>query len=351
MPRIAVYDILQPLIPTNANPILVPQPPPHLPSLFPPKSHDPQYDIANHPPKTYIASLPLALALPPAPVSDIDDNGSISRPYERQQIRRPSKRPVLYALSSSSYPLINFAPLARPGNSANASFLLSEDVPEQDQLLPYLLDPPAEDMALVPIGETGVVETHIRPRNGTQAGRNWMWWITGAIGALVLCGSILASLLRRGVIKQSGTPPVDEKTPLLLAPGGVMSTSEKGARSVTIVEPELPSQTPTADALAGDDEATPVKKKSNRRRVRGRKKRRDSNATAVDKDGEGDEDDEEDKGESSSSPPNTVRKRDDKPLPELPREISTTALADEEDKERLAISDCIIGELLSPHWI
>jgi serine/threonine-protein kinase/endoribonuclease IRE1 len=107
---------------------------------------------------------------------------------------------------------------------------------------------------------------------------------------------------------------------------------------VTIVEPESSAKTENA----GDEESTPVKKKTNRRRVRGKKKRRDSNAALLDDKGEGEDDDED--GADSSSPPQTVAKRDDKPLPELPREMSSTALADNDDKERLSISDCCIGK-------
>lgn len=296
---------------------------------------------------TYIASLPFGLTLPPAPVANDDENGSLSRPYERQpnrQTRQSLKKPVLYALSSSSYPMVHAAPIAREGNVANASFLTSEDVPEQDQLLPYLLDPPAEDMALVPVGDTSVVETHIQPRSGTRPNRNWAWYVVGTIGSVILCVSILLGILRRGTIKQTTTPPIDEKTPLLMAPEGTVTTAEKPTRSITIIEPEVPPIARKEDTAA-DDDATPVKKKSNRRRVRGRKKRRDSNAAILDKDGEGDDDDEDDRGDSSSSPPNTVRKKDDKPLPDLPREMSSTAIADVDDKERLSISDCIIGEL------
>lgn len=335
---IAVYDILLPLVPANANPILVPQPPPHLPSLFPvheDSAHSP-YDIHAKPPTTYIGSVPPALLLPPARSTGEEADTPVAKvPPTRQGGSRRTNKPLLFALSSESYPLINFAPPPRPGSLANGSFLLSEDVPESDQLLPYLLDPPAEDMALIPVGETGVVEVPDSPR--LQAHHNWIWWFIGLLGSLVVCALAITGVYRQRSVKPSGSP-ADEKTPLLLGPV-VEAKAERSEKTVTIVEPAVTPSTRSA-SLPGDEEATP-KKKSTRRRVRGKKKRRDSNAALLDKDGEG-EDDEE--GDLSGSGSGSVLRRDDKPLPDLPREISSTALADEDDKERLAISETIIGE-------
>jgi len=84
---------------------------------------------------------------------------------------------------------------------------------------------------------------------------------------------------------------------------------------------------PVGDALSPEPKA---KKKNNRRRVRGKKKQNGSVS-----------DDEEDS--ITGSP----KLKGDKPLPELPRAISTTALEDESDKERLVISDEVIGMSMS----
>lgn len=198
-------------------------------------------------------------------------------------------------------------------------------------------------MTPAPTGEKGMVEASVRPQSRTTK-KNRLWWIFGALSGIMLCGLALAGTShRRGSVKLS-TSPVDEKTPLLVgqANDAKVEKGEKLEKSVTIVEP-TPSPSPKSIPLPGDEDMTP-KKKSTRRRVRGRKKRRDSNATLLKEEGEGEDDDDEDKGDSSSSPPLTLLKKDDKPLPELPREMTSTALGDMEDKERLAISDTIIGK-------
>ncbi|WWD15818.1 hypothetical protein CI109_100242 [Kwoniella shandongensis] len=319
---IAVYDILVPIDSSSVNPILVPQPPPHLPSLFPLPS-DPNrahFDVLSKPPSTYVGAVPFQLTLGPGAEENITI--SQSQEPEPEAIRSNSRKgkPLLYALSSSSYPLINFAPPPRPGSLTNGSFLLTEDIPEKDQLLPYLIDPPAEDRALI-VPEAGVVAPtglDIRERDGRH--RGWYWLVLSLVGAIILCGLAVAGFARSPRIKQTPSPS-DEKTPLLLGP----TTDNKEEK--TIASAEL-------SAADGDDVSTP-KKKSTRRRVRGKKKRRDSSAAILE---EG-EDDDDDRGEGPSVTP----RKDEKPLPELPREISSTDLLDMEDKERLAISDTIIG--------
>ena len=122
---IAVYDILLPLVPANANPILVPQPPPHLPSLFPvheDSAHSP-YDIHAKPPTTYIGSVPPALLLPPARSTGEEADTPVAKvPPTRQGGSRRTNKPLLFALSTESYPFINFAPPPRPGSLSNGSF-------------------------------------------------------------------------------------------------------------------------------------------------------------------------------------------------------------------------------------
>ncbi len=304
---IAVYDILQPL--TQSNPILLPQPPPHLPSLFPlpANPHPAHLDVLSKPPSTYIGQVsPLALG----PVI-IQDNGS-SEGHKHPQIR--STKPLLYALSSSSYPLINFAPPPRPGSLTNGSFLLSDDLPERDQLLPYLLDPPNDDKGLIESSE--VSETWGLKEKEQPSGFGWFIF-SG------LCGVVLCVLAVFGYGRRKATIPNQESAPLL--------ESVPREKMVTIVESPIESR-PT-DTSAPNDETTP-KKRSTRRRVRGKKKRRDSSAALLDVDE--DEEDEEKDGSMSGSPRGSA----DKPLPDLPREMLS-----KHDKERLAISDTVIGGL------
>ncbi|ORY32252.1 hypothetical protein BCR39DRAFT_523577 [Naematelia encephala] len=321
---IAVYDILLPLQPASANPILVPQPPPHLPSLFPVPTHrsSAHVDILNKPASTYIGAAPLDLALPGDAM--IEGTG-----------RSGSSKRLLYALSSSSYPLINFAPPPRPGTLSNGSFLLSEDLPERDQLLPYLLDPPTELIEDASSRESTITES--KPiKFKPQSGRAWIMWTAAVFAGIAFFGFTVFGLGRRAGVRQSTTPPaVDEKTPLLLAPNGV-KVDEKSVSFAAIphAESSKSALARSMDMLDGD---APAKKKPARRRVRGKKKPR--NADAGSAFGDDDDNDEDERGES---PPGTVR-REEKPLPELPREISSTDLLHDEDKERLMISDTVIG--------
>lgn len=319
---IGVYDILLPLS-MSSKPILVPQPPPHLESLFPmPVNHDQQqFDIHSKPPTTYIGSVPYQLALP-GPDSD-----DASRP----------ERPLMYALSSSSYPLIHFLPPAGPGVTTNGSFLLSEDLPEKDQLLPYLLDPAVETGKTIdPAPETFL--EGLQRREGRA--RGWIFWVIGLMGLMATISLAIAGLgrRRRTNVKQTATPP-NEKEPLIEVP-----TPDEVRRSISTPPPRLPlDQVSSPDALdttpRPEDQKT--KKKNTRRRVRGKKKQSNSSAGLTEKDSNEDDDDAD--GFVAVSPA-----QGEKPLPELPRAISTTALNDKYDKERLVISDNIIGKPLTP---
>ncbi|WWC85381.1 uncharacterized protein L201_000244 [Kwoniella dendrophila CBS 6074] len=326
---IAVYDILVPLDSPSANPILVPQPPPHLPTLFPPTSRPYQHfmDLANKPQSTYIGSIPLQLALPPSENATIPLTSNKTE-EEGSESKRAGPKPLLYALSSSAYPLINFAPPPRPGSLTNGSFILTEDLPERDQLLPYLIDPPKDDKALVIAQPSAQPISYIREREIPR--RGWFWWILSAIGTLlIICGVALTRFARGPRTKQSSSP-ADEKTPLLIAPEGSINLEEKSTTDVA----SPPILAPPVVDLS--EEIPTPKKKSTRRRVRGKKKRSNSSAAILE---EGGEDDDEAGGAGSSSP----SKKDEKPLPDLPREMSSTDLLDHEDKERLSISDTIIG--------
>ena len=340
---ISVYDILLPLRPLTANPILVPQPPPSLDALFP-KTANPTLDVSALPPTAYIGALSGSPALPPN--SDIDssevwlsDEPAISLDDSSQP------RPQLYALSSTAYPLINFANSPQPGASSNGTFRLVEQVPDKDQLLPYLLDPPMDIAQISSGADAELIPGPVfeRPNPNTT----WLWIVIGVLGFLTSLGVWFLRYARRTrrIGGEMVTPPgeLDEKTPLLVE-------AVRDEKSVTFVEPKKSHTTPQAKrdsvALGGDlmSPDSPVsKKKPSRRRVRGRKKRpNDSNDGKSD-----DEEEEDDKGEGTSTGPGTTDgdsfERPEKPLPDLPRTVSSTALDDAEDKERLAISDTIIG--------
>jgi hypothetical protein len=196
------------------------------------------------------------------------------------------------------------------------------DLPTRDQLLPYLLDPAYEEKTIDPAPETIVQGL----RRKETAGRSWIFWVIGVLAALVMAGIATVGLSQRKTIRQTGTPP-NEKQPLLLEEA-FKSGSPKPVRA-KLKDPQDNSTdiTPAGDAFSPEPKA---KKKNNRRRVRGKKKQIGSVS-----------DDEEDSITGSPKP------KSDKPLPELPRAISTTALEDESDKERLIISDEVIGMSMS----
>jgi len=174
------------------------------------------------------------------------------------------------------------------------------------------------------------------------SGRGWLWIILGIFGGLLLCGLALAGLGTRQALRQSASSST-EKTPQLATPVDAKPVQ----RSIIILEPAASS---TADSSSGilppvstDELTLTPKKKSNRRRVRGKKKKGGFDSPLGENEGEAENDEDEDKGEGSSSPPSSVLRRGEKPLPELPRELSSTDILDQEDKERLVISDVVIG--------
>lgn len=199
--------------------------------------------------------------------------------------------------------------------------------------MPYLLDPPVEEKGIPPPEEDRVDKRPIR-QPVERGGRGWIIWVLGC--TLLAVGAYLAAaLVRRPRVPQSTTPPsTEEKTPLL-----VVDSTEK-ERSVTFAEPDktvtsLIEGQATVEAsstaeVENDVDVTP-KKKSTRRRVRGKKKPKSVSGE------EGADDIEED----GSSPG-----KSEKPLPDLPRQMTAVDLMDTEDKEKLSISDCIIGTFL-----
>ena len=185
-------------------------------------------------------------------------------------------------------------------------------------------------------------------RETSNAVRGWMWWVVTVLGGLVLCGLAVPALARRqgGILTPS---PLIEKTPLLLASDSLRLHE----RAVIILQP-TPERGDDASyaigqPIADKEFALTLKKKSARRRMRGKKKSRGPNAVTHD-DGHEDEDDDDDKREASSSSPRGIARKGEKPLPELPRELSLTGLAEEDEKERLSISDVVIGQSLTRKW-
>jgi serine/threonine-protein kinase/endoribonuclease IRE1 len=310
---IGVYDILLPSTPATAKPIIVPQPPPRLESLFPlPTNPDQsQFDILAKPPTTYIGSVPYQLAIP-------GNESDQTRP----PTARNSDKPLLFALSSSSYPLVHFLPQANPGSQVNGSFPLSQDLPAKDQLLPYLLDPADEEKTIDPVPETVIQGL----RRKESAGRSWIFWVIGVLVTLVMAGVAIVGLGQRKTVKQTVTPP-NEKEPLLLK-DAFEAASPKPVRAKLVKSRDTPpASKQEVDGLVTSPEAKSKKKNEHRRRVRGGKKKQNDSTAG-------------DEHSVTSSP----RSKSDKPLPELPRAISSAAIEDESDKERLVISDKVIGK-------
>ena len=344
---IAVYDVLLPLAPASSKPILVPQPPSHLPDLYSlhGKSCPVRNDILKQPLKTYIGAVSYPLVLPPSVskmVEEIDENSSVhpANPHgQREDTLSESRqrKSVLYALSSTSYPLISLAPPPQPGSLTNGSFFLSDDLPERDQLLPYLLDPPLEEQSVKPAQPSGV-NKYSGLWDKANPGRRWLWLVAGVLGGLVLCGLMIMGLVKRQSLRQAGSIQSDKTPPL------VPSNATAFASKTAVVDEGLSiaETTSTPVSSVGDDALTQFqKKKASRRRVRGKKKRRGSESAFVEAEAE---DDENDEGEDSVSLTTTYMAKGEKPLPDLPRELSSNGLHDFDNKEQLAISDVVIGQ-------
>jgi serine/threonine-protein kinase/endoribonuclease IRE1 len=328
--------------------VIVPQPKVELASLLmAPDIDDPareRYEeLLRKPPTTYIGSVPFGPTL--------DDH-----PSKEPKLSAPkSPRPLLFAQSSNSYPLINFAHAPRPGSLINGSFPLTDvdsinEVPEDEHhITQYLIDPPREEASTIdpptqslPIGASGMV---------------FKWWWLVAIEVVAVfwlgIGIYRWAFTKATALANSGAKSA-ETTALLSA-----TSNEKGATTPVVRFEALPDTGPATPA----EGTTPPKKKSTRRRVRGKKKRRNSVGPQLDRDDDDGDDDEEDKGEvtaderpNGSGVPNGNSNGNasthsssngstffmvEKPLPAIPRTLSTPALQDEQ--ERLAISDTVIG--------
>lgn len=185
----------------------------------------------------------------------------------------------------------------------------------------------------------------------------------------ILLGGMMVRFGRgKGAAPESVESKVDEKMPLLAAPVQEVRPEQKEeeqkeegeevlsvVKSVPVVRIQEPSPTPedspprSEGTPETDQTATPPpKKKSTRRRVRGKKKKPDATAATaaslIPEEHEGENEDEDHEKDKEDVSPRPTPKGGNKPLPELPRELSSTDLLDYQDKERLAISDTIIGE-------
>ncbi|KAL1411282.1 bifunctional endoribonuclease/protein kinase ire1 [Vanrija albida] len=320
---VAVYDIVFPITPGGANPIILPQPPVDLATLVPAGSQPgANSGELNKPPSAYIASIPMRKALPAPESSESDKSDpNVSKPEDSPA------RSLLFAQSSSAYPIIALIHVPpRPERSpVNASFLLSEDDPErrsQRQLPPLLDPPPKEDNSVTTAPDEYDDESPVHVKKG------WLWFFCTVVGALAVFGVAIFRLSKPKLQPVVDLTEKTERMPLLVKDASAV-TDEK--TSTPVVRFETP---PGEDGEPG----TPPKKKNTRRRVRGRKKggRRGSVGPQDEPNGDNDDDDREDSGS-----PSEEKRLDDKPLPELPRSASSTQLPD--DQERLAVSDTVIG--------
>lgn len=342
--RVAVYDVVLPAASHSSNPVILPQPRVELASLLmAPDANDParpQYnELLRKPPTTYIGSVPFG---PDLDSSSLSKEAKVSAPK--------SPRPLLFAQSSNSYPLINFAHAPRPGTLINGSFPLSEgdemdDVPDDEHhITQYLIDPPREAASLI----EGPHPTDSFPLAGRHSDGSpwfkWWWFVIAEIIAVIALG---IGIYRWGFTKATALAnsggKAGETTALLQA-----SSGEKGVTTPVVRFEALPD----ASSATNGDSGTPPKKKSTRRRVRGKKKRRNSVGPQLDRDEDEGDDDDDDKGEGTSDErPNGSNASNgsgsngfimvEKPLPAIPRTLSSSTLQDEQ--ERLAISDTVIG--------
>lgn len=351
-PSVAVYDVVLPVSGGHSvNPVILPQPRVELANLLmAPDADDParpQYnELLRKPPTTYIGSVPFGPELDPSHMLSKEDKMAAPK----------SPRPLLFAQSSNAYPLINFAHAPRPGTLINGSFPLTEGddldgVPEDEHhITRYLIDPPAEEASLIDGPHPSESLPSVVYQNASPWFKLW-WFLIGEVCTAIAFGIAIYrwGFTKAAALAASGISKTSEPTSLLSTPNGEKSVSTPVVRFDGV--PDTSSATTTATAESG----TPPKKKSTRRRVRGKKKRRNSVGPQLDRDeDEGDEDD-EDKGDGTSDErrgdePNGTGSNGsafngfvmlEKPLPAIPRTLSTSTLQDEQ--ERLAISDTVIG--------
>jgi hypothetical protein len=246
---VSAFDVLLPGTP-GSQPILVPQPPVHLPTLY--ANEEINLQLMSLPASTFIHQL--------ARVPD-------------EAIEEELDAMNFYAMSSNNHPFIGYVPLAETG-SLVGRHLVTEAIQER---LPPLLDP-ADDVETHGADELSQSETDRRSSsNGTQIieliERTWWYdqsgWLLAGLTGLVAILLVLAVYWYNTRLDLMYIPP----------------------RSVVDSKPSIVSETPAVDKALPDlpveVEAAPMnghpleekpdhangKKPNGRRRKRGKKNR------------------------------------------------------------------------------
>jgi len=277
------------------------------------------------------------------------------------------KRPLLFAQSAASYPIVKIADIPPQPGKVNGTFVLSADLGVDDQLASgeklstldqmqrhareqRLIDPPSEEsMRIAPPESTESQLDQLIRQQEDDRKTWWRYFIAESVAVCVLVVGVYRWAFSKATKAAAGAAEkvVSETTPLLSPP----TEDEKKITTPVVRFEALPEVNGTSDPN------TPPKKKSTRRRVRGRKKRRNSVGPELDRDeGDGAESNNDDITDAASPTPseerassgsngsNSATKSDSKPedkVVTLPRSTSSVSLNDE--LERLVISDTVIG--------
>lgn len=274
---VSVFDVLLPTA-HGSQPILLPQPPAHVPALFPSSQHN--LELSSLPPATYLA---------PANMVDTTNLGWTPS-LDVQQPPTPPPHTLaegVFAMSSQNYPLINFAPRARK-NDLVGTHIVVDAVKER---LPYLLDPPKD--------EESQSKNNV-PAEGVQSlkgHRNWWLALPPMALALILAAFYLFRTRTPAVTMEPAKPVIQVEKPLPAVPPSELATNEVLA---AINGNGLASDkagnlvgVPPENGVNLDLEKKGRKKTNGRRRKRGKKKSKAGG-------GESSDDTEMDEGESAS---------------------------------------------------
>lgn len=323
---IAVYDVVQPLSPASANPVILPQPPIDLKALVPRSATIPAH--FHRPPSTYIGSVPFTPHhMLSGPADPTETNGQTEDTKGDKTTLKP--RPLLFAQSSNAYPFVNAAPPAKPGN-VNGSFPLSDYLPERDSLLPQdnhfrpLIDPPKETGAVIEPPPSEVVPAPEAPKSGN---RGWAVFVFETIAVLLGGAAVYQwgfSKATQAALATSGAP-ASTASPLIAPIEGPSGTPI--VRFENLPEPGSGGASPE-----GTTPTPTPKKKSNRRRVRGRGRRGRRNSVGPRDEGE---------GEGEEDAESSAEERKSLDVPVIARNTSSQSL--HTDQERLGISSDVIG--------
>jgi hypothetical protein len=285
---ISVYDVLLPTSP-GAQPILLPQPPAYVPTLFAQEHLNVQ--LLSMPASTYISPLHKVTTTDAADGSE--DANEDDSPSNIKETTAPSAIDV-FAISSDHCPLVALAPRAKPNELIGGHVV--QDAVKERLPYPYLLDasnerktiahaPELENVTSEPkdeSAETARVEqqsTHPLIRVWTWMWNRWWFWSLMLIVGFSVLLLVFDMRLRKlaaaqtsqlptgsvdGITQpQSATADLDARDSVLEGKNTVPDDPEKGAMD------NAPSRTANG------------KKSNNRRRRRGKKR---SNKDDLDKD-------------------------------------------------------------------